>query len=209
MDSASINGLENLSLGQLATDIGMSKSGIFALFGSKEVLQLATIRSARRIYFDQIIIPSQAFPPGIGKTLNLCENWLAYSRNRVFPGGCFFYGVAAEFDARPGAVRDLIVEANTFWSGHVAQTLAEARAVGDLLPDTDVEQLAFELIGLLETANSLSLLHDDNTPYRRAGQAILNRLRSVSTDPGTLPAEPGPSAFALVDVPPTGPRSQP
>src|SRR5436309_1436787 len=92
---ASVEGLENLSLGRLATDLNISKSGVFALFGSKDELQLATIRAANSIYVEYIIKPVRKLPPGIVQVWRLCERWLTYSRTRVFPGGCFFFAVSA------------------------------------------------------------------------------------------------------------------
>lgn len=116
----------------------------------------------------------------------LCACWLEYSRQRVFPGGCFFYGVIAEFDAREGAVHDALVRADRDWTDQVERCIAEARDTGELHPDLDVPQLAFELIALMETANAHSVLHDEPDAYRRAGIAITARLRAAATDPARV-----------------------
>lgn len=195
---ASVEGLDNLSLGRLATDLNISKSGVFALFGSKDELQLATVRAANSIYVEYIVKPIQAMPPGIDRVWRLCERWLTYSRTRVFPGGCFFFAVSAEFDARTGAIHDVIAEMQKRWTHFFTQNLADARGAGELAADADLDQLAFELIALLETANSLSVLHRDNAVYRTAGNAILQRLRSVAVKPSLLPAELAPD-FASGD----------
>lgn len=186
---ASVEGLENLSLGRLASDLNISKSGVFALFGSKDELQLATIRAANSIYVEYIVKPIQAMPAGILQVWRLSERWLAYSRTRVFPGGCFFFAVSAEYDARTGAIHDVIAEMQKRWTRYFTQVVEDARAAGELAARTDVDRLAFEVIAFLETANSLSVLHHDDSVYRTAGASILDRLRAAAVDPSLLPAE--------------------
>lgn len=190
VDIASVEGLDALSVGRLATELKLSKSGVFALFGSKEELQLATIRAAARIFLDSVVEPARQSPPGLDRVWQLCARWLDYSERRVFPGGCFFYGVIAEFDAREGAVHDALVRANGDWTGQVEQCITEARDTGGLHPDTDAPQLAFELIALMETANAHSVLHDKPDAYRRAGAGITARLRAAATDPSLVPQLP-------------------
>ncbi|MBV6700623.1 TetR/AcrR family transcriptional regulator [Kitasatospora aureofaciens] len=183
VEIASVEGLDALSIGRLATDLGLSKSGVFAGFGSKEELQLATVRAARRIFADAVVAPVADTPPGLARARALCESWLAYSRARVFPGGCFFFEVNAEFDARPGAVRDALAACAREWHGLVQDALAEARAAGSLRPDTDPADLAFTLIAVLELANSQAVLYDEATPYDRAGRTLLRLLRAEAADP--------------------------
>ncbi|MFE1289837.1 TetR/AcrR family transcriptional regulator [Streptomyces sp. NPDC058751] len=187
VDIASVEGLEALSTGRLATELGLSKSGVFALFGSKQELQLATVREAGRIFAERVIRPSEQVPAGAERVGRLCESWLEYSRGRVFPGGCFFYGVIAEFDARSGPVHDAVVSAHRAWTVLMERTIDEARTGGDLRADTDVPQLAFELIALMEAANAVSVLHDEETAYHRARAAITNRLRSASAEGTSAP----------------------
>ncbi|MFG2941819.1 TetR/AcrR family transcriptional regulator [Streptomyces sp. NPDC048282] len=184
---ASVEGLEALSVGRLATELGLSKSGVFALFGSKEELQLATVREAGRIFTERVIRPVTADPAGIARVWRLCEGWLEYSRGRVFPGGCFFYEVIAEFDARSGPVHDAVVRAQRDWSAYMERTLAEAREAGELRADADVPQLAFELVALMETANGVAVLHGEETAYRRARIGIAARLRTAAVDPLRVP----------------------
>ncbi|MFJ9862644.1 TetR/AcrR family transcriptional regulator [Streptomyces sp. NPDC101165] len=180
VEIASVEGLEALTVGRLATELELSKSGVFALFGSKQELQLATVREAARIFTERVLRPAGEVPAGIGRVWQLCELWLEYSRGRVFPGGCFFYGVMAEFDARTGPVHDAAVRAQRDWSARVERTIEEARAAGELRADTDIAQLAFELVALMETANALSVLHDEETAYRRARAGIARRLRDTA-----------------------------
>lgn len=187
VDIASVEGLEALTVGRLAAELELSKSGVFALFGSKQELQLATVREAARIYTERVIRPAAETPAGIGRVWRLCELWLEYSRGRVFPGGCFFYGVIAEYDARTGPVHDTVVRAQRDWSARVERTIDEARTAGELRAGTDVGQLAFELVALMETANVLSVLHDEESAYRRARVGIATRLRGVAAPGVEIP----------------------
>ncbi|MEV5527569.1 TetR/AcrR family transcriptional regulator [Streptomyces prunicolor] len=190
VDIASVEGLEALSVGRLATELELSKSGVFALFGSKQELQLATVREAARIYTEKVIKPAAELPPGVGRLWRLCELWLEYSRGRVFPGGCFFYEVIAEFDARSGPVHDAVVGAQRDWTALVERTVAEARDAGELRADTDIPQLAFEIVALMETANVVSVLHGEETAYRRARVGITARLRGAAVTPSEVPQVP-------------------
>ena len=188
VEIASVEGLGGLSLGRLATELELSKSGVFALFGSKEELQLATIRAAQRIYLDTIE-PVRRMPAGLGQIWELCLRWIDYSRSRVFPGGCFFFAVGAEFDAQPGRIRDALAAGSRAWQGTVLGYLESARAAGQLHEDADVEQLTFELISFLEYANAMSLLHGETAPYDRARRSVLLLLRSEAVDASLLPAD--------------------
>lgn len=154
----------------------------FGYFGSKEELQLATIRTAKAVYLDEVVQPALTVPPGLDRVRRLCESWLSYSQRRVFPGGCFFFAVTAEFDARPGRVRDAIAAASLEWTRLVARTIEDARQLGELAGDTDADQLAFELLAFMETANAMSLLHDDRDAYERARTALRKHLDAASTD---------------------------
>lgn len=185
---ASVEGLEGLSLGRLSTELKLSKSGVFALFGSKEDLQLATVRAAVRVYAEHVVRPVRDLPPGLDRLWRICAGWLDYSRQRVFPGGCFFSSVSAEYDAREGKVHDALAAARTDWLAFVERTVCEARQAGEIEDGTDAPQLTFELVALMEMANAESVLHHEFTCYDKATRGILNRLRGVATDPSLLPA---------------------
>jgi len=187
VDVASVEGLEGLSLGRLANELKLSKSGVFAVFGSKEDLQLATIRAAIEVNLEHVVQPARDVPPGIGRLWTVCAAWLTYSRERVFPGGCFFYSVIAEYDAREGKVHDALTAARANWFSYLEQTVREAQEAGGIEKDTDVPQLVFEIVALLEMANAESVLYDEYVSYDRAATAIRNRLRDVATDPSLLP----------------------
>src|SRR5256885_231997 len=125
----SAEGLEAVSLQRLATDLGISKSGLFAHFGSKEELHMATIEAAARIFTDEVIRPALATPRGAGRVWALCNSWLSYLERGVFPGGCFFWAVAEEFDSRrPGPVRDSVLEKKNYWSYTLQRAVREAQA---------------------------------------------------------------------------------
>lgn len=185
VDIASVDGLEGLSIGRLATELGISKSGLFAHFGSKEELQLATIRAARRIYADEVVTPAFEVEPGLGRVWALSESWLDYSSSRVFPGGCFFQKVSHEYAGRDGAVHDSLINVHVEWMTLIEETVQAAVDGGEV--DADADQLAFDLNAYYEAANFASILHDDGKAYERARQAIRSRLESVVVAGTTLP----------------------
>ncbi|MGW6277835.1 TetR/AcrR family transcriptional regulator [Kribbella sp. NPDC055071] len=186
VDIASVDGLEGLSIGRLATELGISKSGLFAHFGSKEELQLATIRAARRIYADEVVTPAFEVEPGFARVWALSEHWLDYSRRRVFPGGCFFQKVSHEYAARAGAVHDALLTVHWEWMGLMEDAVRAAVDAGELAADP--KQLAFELNAYYEAANLASILHDDGgMAYESARQAIRSRLESAATPRTVLP----------------------
>ena len=191
VDLASVEGLDGLSLGRLASELELSKSGVFALFGSKEDLQLATVRAASEVYRRHVIDPGGELPPGIGRLWQLCDDWLTYSRERVFPGGCFFHSASAEYDAREGRVHDALAAVRADWRTYVEETVREAQRAGELDAGADAAQLAFEILAFLERADAESVLHGEFGGYGRAAEAIHARLRPLATPPSRLPEPDG------------------
>lgn len=182
---ASVDGLQGLTIGKLGTELGMSKSGLFAHFGSKEDLQLATIEAARQLYVEEVLAPARDSPAGIARLHALCEAFLSYVERAVFPGGCFFAAAMAEFDSKaPSAVRDQIVECQEQWMSTLERAAAQAQANGELTPDADPKQLAFELEAALLSANWYFHLHADIGYFDRARLAIRRRLTSEATPEG-------------------------
>jgi AcrR family transcriptional regulator len=180
-DLASVQGLEGLTIGRLATELGMSKSGLFAHFGSKEELQLATIDAARRRFVDHVVRPSRGLPRGRARLEALMVDWLAYFRNDVFAGGCFFNAVKAEFDSRPDSpVREVIAEDVRQFLALLAREVRKAQEAGDLDPAVDPEQLAFELDALGAAANHQFQFMRDPAVFDRAATAIRARLDAVA-----------------------------
>lgn len=188
---ASVEGLEGLSIGRLATELRVSKSGVFAHFGAKEELQLATIEFANGVFVAEVVEPAQRIPPGVARLLGLYEHWLRYSRERVFAGGCFFFSVTTEFDARTGRVHDRLARTQSAWIAHQRRIVVDARQLGELDPATDEVQLVFELDALAKAANAEAVLFDDPRSYELAWSAIVARIRSAATDPALLPDQSG------------------
>jgi AcrR family transcriptional regulator len=186
VDIASVDGLEGLSIGRLAGELEISKSGLFAHFGSKEELQLATIRAARRIYADAVVEPALAVEPGLGRLWTLSESWLDYSQRRVFPGGCFFAKASHEYGARRGSVHDFLAAVNREWIDLIERTISEAVELGQLT--ADAPQLAFELNAFYDSANLASLLRDnDPAVYEQARHSIRTRLEAAARSGTPLP----------------------
>ena len=190
---ASVDGLEGLTVGTLATKLRMSKSGLFAHFGSKEELQLATIEEARQRYAREVIEPACAAGSGIIRLHALCEAFLSYLQRAVFPGGCFFASAMAEFDSKaPGPVRDRIAQCQNQWMATLEHAAEEAQQHGELATGTDPRQLAFELEAALLSANWYYHLFNDATYFDRARRTVHARLASEATPAGQhlLPPTP-------------------
>ncbi len=187
---ASVEGLEGLSIGRLATELEMSKSGLFAHFGSKEELQIATVRAAAAIFAHRVVVPAQEqFEPGIARLQGMLDNWLDYMEQGIFDGGCFFAAATIEMDGRPGPVRDCVAQRMTRWGSTLADHAREAVERGELQPDTEPEQLAFELDALGIAVNSGWQLHENATVFERGHRAIRRRLEGDATERGRAALE--------------------
>ena len=183
VDLASVEGLEGLTIGRLADDLGLSKSGLFAHFGSKEELQLATIEAASHRFIDAIFTPAIREPRGYPRLLAICRSWLSYLRRGVFAGGCFFAAASFEFDSRPGPVCDAIRKQMNDWIGSLEKAIRMAIDEGHLDPDVDAAQLAFELNSLFFGANFSHSLLKDRKALDRAERAAEDRLESLRMKP--------------------------
>jgi AcrR family transcriptional regulator len=181
-DLASVEGLEGLTIGRLATELGMSKSGLFAHFGSKEELQLATIDAARRRFVDHVVKPSRHLPRGRERVEALMRDWLRYYQSEVFAGGCFFYAVKAEFDSRPNsAVRKVVTEDAREFLAFLTREVRKAQDAGDLDRSVEAEQIAFELEALGAAAQQQYQLMGDPAAFDRAERAISTRIDALAT----------------------------
>jgi AcrR family transcriptional regulator len=176
---ASTQGLEGLTIGRLAAELGMSKSGLFGHFGSKEELQLATIEEASTRFVGEVIQPTLAEPKGAPRLRALGERYLDYLERGVFAGGCFFAAVSIEFDDRPGPVGDRVRDAVAAWMAYLED---QARAAGA----DDPKLLAFEVHALAQGANSSFRLFGDPRAFAWARTAIDSAVDSQvgPTDPG-------------------------
>jgi len=181
---ASAEGLEGLTIGRLATELSMSKSGLFAHFGSKEDLQVATVEAARAIFIREVVKPAFESTEGLQRLWKLCDIWLSYVQSGVFRGGCFFAAAAAEFDSRPGPVRDRIAEIMKEWLTALRNAIIEAQEAGHLDKDIDATQLAFEFNSLELGANWAFQLYGDTRAFKRAREAIRERLSRHATAAG-------------------------
>lgn len=176
---ASTEGLEGLSLGKLAQSLEMSKSGIFAHFGSKEDLQTATLDHAWTIMADHLRRPNDRADPH--RLHDLLESWLRYLEHSPFNGGCVFMAASTEFDSRPGRVRDHLLELVTRAVRTLHEQLAQAQSRGQLRGDVPIAQMVFELHALLQAANNAYQLSRDPAYFGLARQAIDDRLESWAT----------------------------
>jgi AcrR family transcriptional regulator len=176
---ATIDGLEGLSIGRLAVATRMSKSGLYAHFGSKLELQLATIEAARETFVAEVLRPALEAPKGIQRLLEACDAYLSHIERRVFPGGCFFSAAGADVGTRPGPVRNAIATQVREWLALLERLAREAAELGELTPTApEPRQLAFELRALLVAANTSFILLDDASGLTEARRAIHERLNT-------------------------------
>ena len=173
---ATVEGLSGLSIARLADAVGMSKSWLFAHFGSKEELQLATIETATEIFEDEVIAPAQAELAGIARLRALTDGFLRHVEEQVFPGGCFFASVAAEMDTHPGPVRDKAVAISDAWFQGLIVAVRDGQAEGAIDAAEDPVQLAFELNAFLLMANAAFVVTQTRAPLESARRAIDRRL---------------------------------
>ena len=180
MRLATVEGLEGVSISRLADAVGMSKSGLFAHFGSKEGLQLATVEAADAVFADQVIAPSAGAATGLERLRALADGYLRYIEAGTFPGGCFFASALTEVSMRPGPVRDRVVAVFDDWLAQLEAAAAEAQL-------EDPAQVAFEIEAALLLANAQYAVARGPEPIDRARRAIERAMRSptAATAPGT------------------------
>jgi AcrR family transcriptional regulator len=167
VDLGSREGLEALTFGRLASEAAVSKSGLFAHFGSKENLQLATVEAAREVFIAEVVDAATQVEPGLPRLRATLEAWLSYFRRDVFPGGCFFQAASLEFDGRPGPVQDRVIEIMREWLA-LLEALARAAGPSAVSP----EQLAFELNAIGMATNWQRQLLGDDRAVERAAEAF-------------------------------------
>jgi AcrR family transcriptional regulator len=176
---ATQEGLEPLSIARLAEATGMSKSGLFAHFGSKEELQLATVDHAAAMFVAEVIAPARAAPRGLARVWALCDHMIDYSERQVFPGGCFFACTSFEFNNRPGPVRDRIQQMLASWHSYLEHAVEQAQASGELDPGLSAREIAFQLDAFAQSSNAQFQLFRDRRVFEDARRAIRNRLDSL------------------------------
>jgi AcrR family transcriptional regulator len=184
---ARVLGLAGVTIGPLAKDLGMSKSGLFAHFGSKEALQIAILEHTSARFVDAVVRPALARPRGEPRLRHAFEGWLAWglasgdaSVDAPNTGGCLFVAATAELDDQPGPVRDHLVAIQRDWLDALAQMVRSGQRDGGLARDADPDQVAFELQGILLAAHQSWRLFSDPRAVERARLAFDRLLRSLS-----------------------------
>ena len=185
---ATVDGLEGLSIGNLAKALGMSKSGLYAHFGSKEELQLATVEEAARIFQAEVVDPAVTAPPGIDQLLATCDAFFDHLLRRTFPGGCFFASAALEMGTRPGPVKQRIAVFQTAFAALLHQFATTAIQQHQLSADEDPAQLTFELNGIILAADVSFVFNNDPQALDVARQVVRRRLGVRDRQPATLAA---------------------
>ncbi|ADB48590.1 TetR/AcrR family transcriptional regulator [Conexibacter woesei] len=180
VEIGSVDGLEGITIGRLADDLGLSKSGVLNHFRTKELLQLAALSSAEEIFRREVWEPARDEPPGLRRLIALEDAWIDHVTGDAFPGGCFWTAASAEFDGRPGSVRETVADALERWYATVRREVRAAMEAGELPPGTDPEQIVFELRGVAMTTNQQVQLHNDPAARDRARAAVRHILGSIA-----------------------------
>lgn len=161
VDVASLDGLDGLSFGRLAADLGVSKGGIQTLFGTKETLQVAVAEAAREAFEEAVTRPPLAQPPGVARLRALADRWIAYAEEPLFPGGCFWAANLPVFDSKPGPVRDTLARQQRAWRSLIAAELRHAADNGQITA-FDADLVAFQVDAVLTATNTALRLGDDS-----------------------------------------------
>ncbi len=176
---ATEEGLDPLSIGRLAEATGMSKSGLFAHFGSKEELQLATVEHAAKLFVAEVIDPARSAPKGVARVWALCDHMIGYSERQVFPGGCFFAATSFEYNNRPGPVRDRIEGMIRSWLSYLEHAVEQAQEAGELDPKASAREISFQLDAFAQASNAQYQLFRDPQVFDDARRAIQERLETL------------------------------
>ena len=177
---ATVEGLAGLSLARLADAVGMSKSGLFAHFGSKEELQLATVDAASTIFEELVIEPAAAVPTGVPRVRAYVERFLDHVEEGVFPGGCFFVSAVSELNTHPGPVRDAALAFSRHWLELLASEVATAQAAGELDGAADPAQIAFELNAFMVAGNVQFVAMAEPAVLEFVRRAVESRLATLT-----------------------------
>lgn len=168
VDIASTEGLDAITLGRLAEELSMSKSGVIGHFGSKLELQLGVVAEAVRIYRREVILPAAHAAPGLPRLRKLVDAWISHLERGVFPGGCFFTQVTTDYDSRPGPLHDVARQLTDDWRAYLGDQIQVAIADGAFSPDTDLDQVIFEATGLMLSLNHAMQLDLDPKAIQHA-----------------------------------------
>jgi len=172
-------GLEGLTIGRLATELHLSKSGLFAHFRSKEALQIQVLDAAAERFVDEVVKPAVREPRGEPRVRALFDRWLGWARSNSGPGGCLFVAAAAELDDRPGPVRDRLVALQKGWLEMIAIVFRTGVTEGVFRTDLDPEEFAHDLYAVMLGFHHAKRLLKDPRAEARA-QAAFGRLLAVA-----------------------------
>jgi AcrR family transcriptional regulator len=149
VEQASARGFESLTIGSLAERTGLSKSGLFAHFGSKLDLQVAALDEAARQFTEQVFLPALKAPRGLKRLRALFENWITWPQRAKLPGGCPIDAATREYNHQPGPMRDAVIERQSLLDRELSKTVKLAIDTGELAADTDPAEVAFGMLGII------------------------------------------------------------
>lgn len=178
---ATVDGLEGLSIGNLANALDMSKSGVYAHFGSKEDLQLATVDEAERIFEAEVIRPAMNAAAGRARLVALCDAFFDYLLRRTFPGGCFFAGAVLEMGTRPGPVKEQVAAFQLRFTALIRECIVTAVGQHEIPVDENPDELTFELNGIFLAANADFVVRQDPNALEMAKHIVRRRLGIVTS----------------------------
>ncbi|MFA4929385.1 MAG: TetR/AcrR family transcriptional regulator [Patulibacter sp.] len=181
IDLASIEGLEGITIGRLATELSMSKSGLIGRFGDKQALQQAVLAAAVERFTDAVWRPAASADPGLPRLEAIVDAWIDHLRADVFPGGCFVTTASVEYDARPGPLHDDVATVVRRWLAVLEAEARTARDAGDLPADRDPADVALELHALASGGSVAGRLIDDPAALDRTRRAMRRAIGRPTT----------------------------
>lgn len=182
VDLASVEGLEGITIGRLADELGMSKSGLIGRFGDKQALQRAVLAAAVERFTDAVWRPATKAEPGLARLAAIVDAWIGHLREDVFPGGCFVTTASVEYDARPGPLHDDVAAAVSRWLGVLEAEARFAREAGELPADREPADVAFELHSLASGGSVAGRLLGDAAALDRI-RAAMRRALGLAPEP--------------------------
>jgi AcrR family transcriptional regulator len=178
---ASVDGIHGLTIGRLADSLGVSKSGLYAHFGSKEALQLETIETAKVIFEREVMLPASEVAEGLPQLESLVAAYFSYLERGVFPGGCFFAGLLAEEDAGDGPIHNVVAAYELEWIEGMSELVSTAQGLGHIAAGADPELVAFELYSCMTMTNFHYVLFKSDEVLNRGRRAMSNIIGSLAT----------------------------
>jgi len=175
VEQASAAGFESLTIGTLAERTGLSKSGLFAHFGSRLELQKAALDEAARQFAEQVFLPALKAPRGVKRLRALFENWISWPKRAQLPGGCPIDAATHEYDHQPGPMRDAIVDRQKNLDRELRKAVQLAIETGELAARTDAPQVVFEFLGIIAAFHRAEVVSGRDEAQRRA-RAAFERL---------------------------------